>query len=126
MFSFSQLLLNNLDYIRSFGILTVKEASIYYRLGSKAENSTLYPRALYEMSRVAKRKTGRVCLLTQDKKGINKVLIVKVETHLLVKLLTNVCCLTNSDIVLQCDIVVEGKMFLMSVNLFSLQLLSNY
>jgi ubiquinone/menaquinone biosynthesis C-methylase UbiE len=43
------------------------------RMGSKFENWTLYPNALQEMSRVTTPKTGRVCLLTQDKKCINKV-----------------------------------------------------
>ncbi|XP_052068135.1 tRNA (guanine(6)-N2)-methyltransferase THUMP3-like [Mytilus californianus] len=44
------------------------------RLGSKKENSSLYPKVLHEMSRVTKLKSGRVCLLTQDKKGINKAM----------------------------------------------------
>ncbi|XP_071134481.1 tRNA (guanine(6)-N(2))-methyltransferase THUMP3-like [Mytilus edulis] len=44
------------------------------RLGSKKENSSLYPKVLYEMSRVTKLKSGRACFLTQDKKGINQAM----------------------------------------------------
>ena len=36
-------------------------------------NWHLYPKALQEMARVIRPGTGRVCLLTQDKKCITKV-----------------------------------------------------
>jgi len=41
------------------------------RLGSKFDNRLLYPSMLVELARVCKAKTGRACLLTNDKRSIN-------------------------------------------------------
>jgi 23S rRNA G2445 N2-methylase RlmL len=41
------------------------------RLGSKHDNKTLYPALLKEMTRCIKASTGRMILLTQDKKNMN-------------------------------------------------------
>lgn len=46
---------------------------ILFRVGSKMNNWKLYPGALMEMARVTRVEKGRACLLTQDKKCINKV-----------------------------------------------------
>lgn len=40
------------------------------RLGSKMDNRTLYPSMLKEMARVCRRKFGRVCILTNDKRSM--------------------------------------------------------
>ena len=45
------------------------------RSGSKVRNWVLYPRVLLELARVARLGTGRVCLLTMDKKCLQKVWI---------------------------------------------------
>ena len=42
--------------------------------GSKQKNWDLYPKALMEMARVCHPQTGRVVLLTQDKKVMSRVL----------------------------------------------------
>ena len=44
------------------------------RLGSKLDNHKLYPSMLAEMARVCKLKTGRACILTNDKKSIMNAL----------------------------------------------------
>ncbi|RWS12248.1 THUMP domain-containing protein 3-like isoform X2 [Dinothrombium tinctorium] len=47
------------------------------RIGSKRDNRTLYPLVLKEMARCAKLNTGRVVLLTQDKKNLQ----MAIENH---------------------------------------------
>lgn len=42
------------------------------RVGSRKDNWKLYPAVMHEMARVAKLDSGRVCLLTQDKKCMFK------------------------------------------------------
>ncbi|XP_013378720.1 THUMP domain-containing protein 3 [Lingula anatina] len=44
------------------------------RLGSTMDNRVLYPKALTEMARVCKPKTGRACLLTHDRRSIAKAM----------------------------------------------------
>ena len=44
-----------------------------FRVGSRLDNWRLYRCALEEMARVVRPGTGRVCLLTQDKKCMIKV-----------------------------------------------------
>ncbi|CAH1779600.1 unnamed protein product [Owenia fusiformis] len=44
------------------------------RSGSKADNRKLYPDVLRELARVSKRSTGRACILTQDKRTIQRAL----------------------------------------------------
>ncbi|XP_062593310.1 tRNA (guanine(6)-N2)-methyltransferase THUMP3-like [Saccostrea cucullata] len=46
------------------------------RSGSKMNNWKLYPNTLMEMARVCRVEKGRACLLTQDKKCINKALSI--------------------------------------------------
>ncbi|XP_046569139.1 LOW QUALITY PROTEIN: uncharacterized protein LOC124277485 [Haliotis rubra] len=44
------------------------------RMGSRFNNTKLYPEALIEMTRVCRPGSGRVCLLTQDKKCMIRVI----------------------------------------------------
>lgn len=52
---------------------------ILFRVGSKMNNWKLYPGALMEIARVTRVEKGRACLLTQDKKCINKVSFVVIS-----------------------------------------------
>lgn len=41
------------------------------RMGSRPDNRTLYPKLLAELGRVARPRTGKAVLLTQDKKTLS-------------------------------------------------------
>ena len=61
-------------FYKHFCILTlISSLDCSCRSGSKVNNWTLYPNALMEMARVVRPVTGRVCLLTQDKKCMIQV-----------------------------------------------------
>ena len=53
-----------------------KIAVVFYRSGSRVRNWHLYPRILQELARTCKVETGRVCLLTHDRKCLAKVCLV--------------------------------------------------